>query len=256
MENLKELDLRNCQIAGIQYDYFYNLPALDKLFLSHNEILELKYEALAPLINLRHLDLSFNYYYEDPLHFMYDGMILDPELFRNLRHLMFLDLSHTKLSSGSVQALVGLQPTIEQLSLCYTSISQLIPAMFENKNIKVLDLSGNPALYENLHPYHLSGLETLEILVFKNSSINDISIFSSLIKLRMMDLSDNEINYISAENFTTLSDLEIFDVDNNQIYNWNRSIFANNLKLKILNLRSNNITIMAEEMLRDFYLTR
>lgn len=46
MTSLKELDLRNCQIAGIQYDYFKNLPALEKLFLSHNEIMELSYEAI------------------------------------------------------------------------------------------------------------------------------------------------------------------------------------------------------------------
>jgi Leucine-rich repeat (LRR) protein len=169
---------------------------------------------------------------------------------------MFLDLSHTKLSSGSVEALIGLQPAMEQLSLCYTGITELIPAMFENKNIKVLDLSGNPLLYQNLHPYHLSGLEELEILIFRNSSINSIGIFSSLVSLRMLDLSENNIVYLSADNFTTLTQLEIFDVDNNQIYNWNRSIFANNLKLKILNLRANRITLMAEEMLRDFYTTR
>lgn len=183
-------------------------------------------------------------------------MILDPEIFTNLKRLMFLDLSHTKLSEGSVQALLGLQPALEQLSLCYTEISELIPAMFENKNIKVLDLSGNPQLYKNLHPYHLSGLETLEILVFRNSSIENISLLSSLERLRMLDLSNNLITYLSADNFTTLQNLEIFDVDHNQIYNWNRSIFANNLKLKILNLRANNITLMADEMLRDFYLTR
>lgn len=256
MENLQELDLRNCQIGGIQYDYFHNLPALEKLFLSHNEILELNYEAIAPMTNLRHLDLSYNYYYDDPLSFLYDGLILDPEIFRNLKRLMFLDLSHTKLSSGSIQALLSLQSGIEQLSLCYTGISHLIPGMFENKNIKVLDLSGNPQLFRNLHPFYFSGLETLEILVFRNSSINDISLMSPLVRLRMLDLGDNEITYLAAENFTTLTNLEIFNVGNNRINDWNRSIFAGSDKLKILNMRSNNITLMADEMLKDFYLTR
>lgn len=256
MESLKELDLRSCHIGSIQYDYFSNLPALEKLFLSHNELMQLNYEAFAPMTNLRHLDLSYNYYYKDPLNFLYDGMILDPEIFRNLNQLIFLDLSHTKLSSGSVQAILNLPNITEFISLCYTNIDELIPAMFENKNIKVLDLSGNSELFKNLHPYHLSGLETLEILVYRNASIRDISIFSSFVNLRMLDLRHNEINFLSADNFTTLKNLEIFDVDHNQIYNWNRSIFADNLKLKILNIRSNNITMMVEEMLRDFYHTR
>lgn len=256
MSNLKELDLRSCQIAGVQYDYFKNLPSLEKLFLSHNNIIELKYEAIAPLINLRHLDLSYNYYEDDPLSFLFEGMIFDSELFTNLKRLMFLDLSHTKLNNASMEALSHLQPGIEQLSLCYTGITHFKPGQFENRNVKFLDLSGNPQLYRNLQSQHLSGLETLEILVFRNSSITDISLLSSLSKLRMLDLSHNDITYLSSENFTSLTELEILDVDDNKIYNWNRSIFAENHKLKILNMRSNNITLMAQEMLRDFYLTR
>lgn len=256
MTTLKELDLRNCQIAVLQYDYFKNLPTLEKLFLSHNRLHELKHEAIAPLINLRHLDLSYNYFYDEPLSFLFDGIVLDAELFTNLKRLMFLDMSHTKISNDSMKALASLQHEIEQVSLCYTGITTLIPGMFKGRSVKVLDLSGNSGLLNNLQPEHLSGLENLEILVIRNASVNDISLISSLVRLRMLDLKHNQITYLSASNFTTLTELEIIDFDYNHIYNWNRSIFASNEKLKILNMRSNNITIIAQEMLRDFYLTR
>lgn len=258
MNDLRELDLRDCYIASIQYDYFHNLPALEKLFLSHNYIVEIKYESLAPLTHLRHLDLSYNTFENNPLTFLthIDGMTLDEKLFTNLKPLMFLDLSHTKLSNASVKALFNLQREIEQLSLCYTGLTHLLPNMFQNKSIKVIDLSGNPLLYENLTPENLNGLEQLEILVFRNSSVSDLSTISSLTRLRMLDLRFNQISYIVADNFTAFPDLEIFDAGENKIQNWDRRLFSGNEKLKILNLRANNITQMNVEMLRDFYETR
>lgn len=258
MTDLKELDLRDCRIAAIQYDYFHNLIALEKLFLSHNLITEITYEAFAPLTLLRHLDLSYNNYFygNNPLSTLSPRLRIDEKLFTNLKKLMFLDLSHSKLTNSSVLALYNLQHDIEQLSLCYTEITYLMPSMFQNKSIKVIDLSGNAELYENLQPDNFIGLELLEILVFRNARFNDLSVISSLNHLRMLDLRYNLISYIVAENFSYFPDLEILDVGDNKIYNWNSRLFTNNSKLKILNLRENNITMMNVEMLRDFYETR
>lgn len=256
MTDLKELDLRGCYITAIQYDYFHSLPALEKLFLSHNFINEIKYEAFAPLTHLRHLDLSYNNYGNNPLSFIGTGLQLDENLFINLNQLMFLDLSHSKLSNSSVKALYNLQHDIEQLSLCYTELTHLLPNMFQNTSIKVIDLSGNSELYENLTPENFIGLEHLEILVFRNASFEDFSVISMLTRLRMLDLRFNLISYVAAENFSYFPDLEILDVGENKIYNWNSRLFANNEKLKILNFRQNNITMMNVEMLRDFYGTR
>lgn len=258
MTDLRELDLRDCHIAGIQYDYFRNLPALEKLFLSHNFIAEIKYEAFLPLTHLRHLDLSYNNNENNPLsHFVdTDGMKLDENLFVNLRSLMFLDLSHTRLNNASVKALFNLQNETEQLSLCYTGLTHFLPRMFENKSIKVIDLSGNSILNENLKSDQLIGLELLEILVFRNSNFNDFSTISSLTHLRMLDLRFNQISNVVSGNFTSFPDLEILDVGDNKISNWNSRLFVGNEKLKILNLRANNITQMNVPMLRDFYETR
>lgn len=256
MTDLRELDLRECHITAIQYDYFQNLPALEKLFLSHNLITEITNDVFAPLTRLRHLDLSYNNYGSNPLSLLAPGLKIDENLFINLKQLMFLDLSHSKLSNMSMMALSNLQHDIEQISLCYTGLTHLLPGMFQNKSIKVIDLSGNSELYENLTPDVFLGLELLEILVFRNASFDDFSVLSSLTRLRMLDLRFNLISNVAADNFSYFPDLEILDVGENNIYNWNSRLFANNEKLKILNLRQNNITMMNVEMLRDFYGTR
>lgn len=256
MTSLLELDLRSCLISSIQYDYFFNLPNLEKLFLSHNNLVELNAEALSPLINLRHLDISYNEIQND-LSFLIGGMILDPNLFRNLHRLMFLDLSHTKLSKESVVAIKNIEHEIEQLSLCYTGIEYLDTDTFANKSVKVLDLSGNQELHKNLTVEHLNGLEnSLEILVFRDANLQNINLVSKLKKIRMLDLRSNNVSTLQTENFQQLRDLEILDLGSNHIYDWNERLFRQNDKMRILNLRMNNITFMRDGMLNDFYEIR
>jgi Leucine-rich repeat (LRR) protein len=255
MTNLKELDLRNCSIIVLQIDYFYNLPYLDKLFLSHNHIIQIETEAFLPLINLRHLDLSYNEIID--FEFLLGGLILEEDIFENLQRLMFLDLSHTTLHNSSVKALKKMKSEMEQLSLCYTGITNIEADTFYNKSLKVVDLSGNQKLHDNLNAQNLRGLEnSLEILIYRNASIENFGIFKSLKKLRMLDLRQNLIEKLTSKNFSTFPELEILDLGDNFIHDWSERIFHANKKLKVLNLRANNINFMKEQMLKDFYETR
>lgn len=195
MNNLKELDLRNCSLIYLEYNVFDNLRNLEKLFLSHNSISNISERTFAPLYFLNHLDLSYNQineispYMYDPFSVFLRGMMIEEEVFNQLPNLIFLDLSHSKLRQESIRALARFREKVEQLSLCFTEIPLIVPCMFKFTNLKVLDLSGNPNLNAGLTSQWFCGLEDkLEILIFKNSYIKNFAPLRNLKKLRMLDL--------------------------------------------------------------------
>lgn len=203
MSNLRELDLRNCSIFYLKHDTFDNLKSLEKLFLSHNKILNITSDLFSSLERLNHLDLSYNrqelflpYGMTDPFELYLSGMMLGEDVFINLTHLVFLDLSHTKLKQESLRALQWLPTRIEQLSLCFTDIPLIVPGMFASTNLKVLDLSGNTGLISGLSQTWFNGLEDkLEILIFGKSNLKHISSMRNLRALKMLDLSENYTAY-------------------------------------------------------------
>lgn len=67
MEELKELDLRQCNIHNLRDGSFESLDKLEKLFLSDNYIAEISATVFRDVINLVHLDLSHNHVDESSL---------------------------------------------------------------------------------------------------------------------------------------------------------------------------------------------
>lgn len=63
---------------------------------------------------------------------------------------------------------------------------------------------------------------------------------------------NNNINLIQAPNFSNFGDLEILDLSSNHISNWYERVFTKSDRLKIINLRENNINLMTPEMMKDF----
>ncbi|CAO1345264.1 unnamed protein product [Diamesa serratosioi] len=268
LNNLKELDIRNCNIEYLSPNSFNNLKNLEKLFLSHNLLKDLRVMMFAGLSNLYHLDISYNtatqfessentggYKNVDPFSVYFeDGLWIDGDSFVHLQNLTFLDLSHSKLKQESVKAFTTLSPKIQQLSLCYTGIPLIINRMFAETNLKVLDLSGNPSLTPNLTPASFGGLENkLEILIFQNSNLKDMTYcMRNLRKLRMLDLAQNNINELTEANYRNYVLLEILILKSNHISNWYSRVFKFNEKLRIINLRQNNINLLTTQMMNDF----
>lgn len=260
MLNLLELDLRNCKIQYLHSSLFEGIVSLERLFLSYNLIRVLAYASFKDLVQLRHLDVSFNYHLplqfkkvmEDPFSLLTTGLELERHFFDPMINLRFLDLSTTKIHFKSFNEFKYFNNSIEYMSLCYTGIPTLTDNMFERSKLKILDLSNNPSLALNLNNNSLIFLnDTLEILYLKNSNIKKIDFLQPLTKLQIINLSENNINVLKNSTFLNLTQLKAIDLSQNLINNWYNRIFTERHHLKILDLRYNIINILPKDMLED-----
>lgn len=252
LNHLRELDLRYCKIKVLENDGFKNLPALEKLFLSHNELLDVSDNIFSGLHELTHLDMSYNL---EPATYNNDysgGLTLPKTVFSILPKLRFLDFSHSKLNTQSTGAFSQLGSSVQQLSICYTFFPTILDRMFENTDLKVLDLSGNPSISLNLKEESFQGLKSLEILSFESSNVQNLDWIKCLENIHILLLRKNNIGTVTNETFEFLKNLNILDLSSNRISSWTRRIFEENENLSILNLRDNNINMMTTEMLSDF----
>ncbi|GAB0087004.1 Toll-like receptor [Sergentomyia squamirostris] len=261
LQRLKELDVRKCSIEIIASGAFTGLINLQKLYLSHNRITELSGPMFSTLPLLMHLDMSFNTpelwettdHMEGALERAIGGIRLAQDTFTRLLQLKFLDFSHTRIEAASTNAFSHLPRLVQQLSLCHTGVQIIGYGMFNGTNLQVLDISGNPALTQNMKANTFEGLEDrLEILSFQDSNVKHLPWLQHLRKLRMLMLRGNNINQLFNTTFLNTPHLEILDLSSNHIGNWYSRVFEHNRMLRILNLRENNINMMTTQMLDDF----
>lgn len=266
LPQLRELDLRNCEIAILMADTFQNLPGLQRLYMGYNQFGYIIADSFRHIPQLFHLDLSYNNIQMaidngnterkvaiDPFSAIEQGLYLDDNVFENMSNLLFLDVSFTKILPSSARAFSVLPLNLQHLSLCYTSFSLIPAGMFRGTRLRVLDISGNPTLAVNLQTDSLDGLaETLEILTVEDANIKSLHWFSKLKKLGILLLGNNNINQVYSDTFIGLDSIEMLDLSSNHLGNWYSRVFQGNPRLKLLKLRNNNINLITTEMFRDF----
>uniref|UniRef100_A0A336LB50 CSON006589 protein n=1 Tax=Culicoides sonorensis TaxID=179676 RepID=A0A336LB50_CULSO len=265
---LHTLDLRYCEVEYLETGAFANLISLDKLILSYNKIRTIDLGSFYKYNQLHHLDLSYNFVETEedveennstermePFRSLIDGLYLKSHLFsRYLKRLRFLDLSHTKLHAFSGIALAYLGTEVEQLSLCYTQIPIIAEKMFQDTNLRVLDLTGNQGLATTFTNTSLAGIEDkLEIFSFENAYVKHIHWISQLKQLQILKLRRNNINSIPLNTFSELNNLKIIDLSSNHLSHWYERIIYNH-SVQVLDLRDNNINVLSKEMIRDFQM--
>ncbi|XP_017059512.1 toll-like receptor 6 isoform X1 [Drosophila ficusphila] len=263
LPRLSELDISNCSIEYVSKDAFRNISNLRRLFMSDNKIMTLNHDTFYHIQGLQYLDLSFTnfltYSYqlqlptlEMALSLIY-GLKIQQNVFKYLPELIYLDLSHSKMTRNSAVAFAHLSDKLKFLSLCYTSIPMVSSTIFKNTVLEGLDLSGNPYLSYNIIDDAFDGIaDTLKYLFFERSNLKDFEWSKSLKNLQILGLAGNNINALSPTMFQSLESLEILDLSSNHVGNWYRSAFHNNSALRVLNLRSNTINMLSNEMLKDF----
>ncbi|KAH8361518.1 hypothetical protein KR084_006908 [Drosophila pseudotakahashii] len=263
LPRLLELDISNCSIEYVSREVFQNVSNLRRLFMSDNKIMTINQDTFYHIQGLQYLDLSFTnfltYSYqlqlptlEMALSLIY-GLKIQQNVFKLLPELIYLDLSHSKMTRNSAVAFAHLGDKLKYLSLCYTAIPMVSSTIFKNTVLEGLDLSGNPYLSYNVIDDAFDGIsDTLKYLYFERSNLKDLESLKPLKKLQVLGLAGNNINALSPTMFQTLESLEILDLSSNHVGNWYRSAFHNNSELRVLNLRSNTINMLSNEMLKDF----
>lgn len=263
MPRLVELDISNCSIEYVSKEAFRNVSNLRRLFMSDNKIMTISHDTFYYVQGVQYLDLSFTnfltYSYqlqlptlEMALSLIY-GLKIQQNVFKYLPELIYLDLSHSKMTRNSAVAFAHLGDKLKFLSLCYTAIPMVSSTIFKNTVLEGLDLSGNPYLSYNIIDDAFDGIaNTLKYLYFERSNIKDLEWSKSLKNLQVLGLAGNNINALTPAMFQSLESLEILDLSSNHVGNWYRSAFHNNSALRVLNLRSNTINMLSNEMLKDF----
>ncbi|EDV97371.1 toll-like receptor 13 isoform X2 [Drosophila grimshawi] len=265
LPHLLELDISNCSIEYVRKEAFQNVNNLRKLFLSNNKIFTINVDTFFHIQQVQYLDMSFmnvlSYSYpfsmptiEVVINLLY-GLKIHQTAFKMLPELIYLDLSHSKMTRNSAVAFTHLGDKLKYLSLCYTSFPMMTNGLFKNTILEGLDLSGNPIVSNNIVDDAFEGIgETLVCLYFERSNIKDIGWLKPLKNLQILGLAGNNINALSGDVFQSMVSLQVLDLSYNHIGNWYRSVFFNNLSLRVLSVRSNNVNMLTIEMLKDFEL--
>ncbi|KAL7586969.1 hypothetical protein Lser_V15G40721 [Lactuca serriola] len=193
LSSLEHLDLSFVDLVRAQNRdmLLYIIPSLKVLSLS---ACGLSNADLAPFLNssrilpnIKHLDLSFNYF-EGPF----------PVFFQNMTSLSFLDLSGFDLSfSWNFSNLLNIIPSLSELHLsnCRLNNSHLSPHHLNFStlsNIQHLDLSENSI--EGIFPSALTNMSSLRVLDLSENRLNSSVPFMP--NLLEIDLSENSFQQI------------------------------------------------------------
>uniref|UniRef100_A0A182MKR3 TIR domain-containing protein n=1 Tax=Anopheles culicifacies TaxID=139723 RepID=A0A182MKR3_9DIPT len=259
LSELRVLDMRNCSLRTLPEDFFRNVN-LQYLFLSYNHITTLPAEIFYPLRGLLHLDLSNmdtrrtgEERIENPFMKLIAGVDLHQDMFFPLINLVFLDLSNTRLEYQAFIALRSIQRRVKYVSYCNIGLPAIVDYLFLTKSIEMLDISYNVGVAQSLHSASFTLLaNSLEVLYFKDSMVQQLTWLAPLQKLRVLNLRGNILRMLHRESFANLSNLEQLDLSYNYISAWNQQILTSTDALQSVNLRNNSIVILTTDMLYDF----
>ncbi|XP_067613279.1 toll-like receptor 8 isoform X2 [Eurosta solidaginis] len=264
MPELIELDISDCSIEYIEHGVFVNITGLRKLYMSHNNLHIIPYDTFDLLNELEYIDLSYTNLKKidiqpnpptiDSIRYIFGSVKIEATAFKKLTKLVYLDLSHTKMSRSSALAFTNLTPSLKYLSLCYSFLPIAGHILFKNTRLVGLDLSGNPYAGHTIMgdgPFEVMS-DTLKYLFFEESNLKTLQWLKNMKNLQLLSLKGNYIYGITPYVFGKLRNLRALDLSDNIISNWYGQIFKNNTELRLLNLRHNNLNIINSEMVKDF----
>lgn len=206
--SLEAIYLEDNQLLVFPSALLGSLPRLQKLHLDYNRIAVLSPGVLSAGVSIRELSLAYNLITEIP-----NGT------FRDLQFLETLNLRGNKLSTISSGSLYGLQ-----------------------NSLMALDLGDNGIVSEDLK-LEFPNLQLLSLGKNKLTSI-PANAFSSLKKLKRVDLSNNQIRYLPAGPLTALRELQFLDLAYNSLTDVKIGALNNLVDLRELTLKSNFIKDM------------
>lgn len=243
--NLQHLFLSNCQIRSIAESAFSQLSHLIELDLSYNQLNYFPSLALQHCSKLKRIQLSGN-----PI-----KQIKESDF--NSVNSIFNHLTHLEVSNAQLESIENLQSLkkLELLDLSSNNLNQLAEDLFcPLTNLKKLNLANNQLTnFKSLGlsaVYHVTGHLCLQELQYLDLSFNQITYLTetglaSLKNLRELNLKNNQITDISEISLSTLNHLQSIDLSNNQISSIPSQLFRSSGELKSLQLQNNSISVLS-----------
>ena len=272
---LLTLDLSAVSLTSLEPGDFLDLPNLEDLNLTDNELLSLPVGAFSGLARLQRLDLSnsaavgilgeefglpYNAFPSLPkgvfaalpnleeLSLELGALSSLPAgVFDGLTSLQDLDLSHNSLSSLSKGVFAGLT-SLERLDLFLNSLSSLPDAAFiDLTNLERLYLSNNP--WSSLRGDTFSGLTELRVLTLQSRARPPLpaNLFSGLGNLEFLTVSGSSI---PRSLFSALESLEYLSLGTS-VSTLPPDLFTGLKNLETLDLRSSSLTSLPGGLFAD-----
>lgn len=201
------------------------------LDVSDNRIRVLTGYAFSKLRRLNVLDLSEN-----------EINAIADKAFHGLRSLRTLDLSNNRISALPAEVFKEAVNSLKELKLRNNSIDLLPPGLVANMNqLVALDVSSNLLTSTGLSSETFSGLIRLVLLDLSNNKIDtlDPAIFSDLYTLQILNLRYNDIATIPADTFSPMSNLHSLEVSHNRLEYLDAHSLSGLFALSLLNMDFN-----------------
>ncbi|GFO48821.1 protein toll [Plakobranchus ocellatus] len=247
LPKLRVLWLDSNQLSDVDvFSSFGNLPELQYLNVSYNQITELPESSLHGTWDLKAFDISHN-----------NLSTMGSNTFHNLSNLFYLDLARNQISSMGY-LLFEHTPSLKWLFVQYNNLT-FLPKMNSLEQLLSLNVSFNRI--KSIEPRHLDGLTSLIILHGNHNSLRKIStnLFSKTPNLKEAWFHNNDISMLGDlghhENllhlrlgsnripdfeffspFRGLSSLQLLSLDDNLLTNIRNNSFPPSLRLLFINL--------------------
>ncbi|XP_044261824.1 protein artichoke [Tribolium madens] len=199
------LDLSRNSVANIAPGTFLGLKQLRKLDISVNSLRTIEDDAFEGLDNLEQLNLKDN-----------NILLIPASALGRLPKLTSLQLDYNRVAALSGDILRSIAEKVTKLVLAKNVIRELPPASFQYfQHLSHLDLTRN--LLTNLNSDAFLGLEnTLKELHLGQNKISSVTGPTlSLIKLEVLDLSDNHLTELSRNVFGMVPQLRFLNLSHN-----------------------------------------
>lgn len=227
---LQELHLNHNKISSITNLTFTGLQSLTVLNLRKNILDELGSHAFLTLPKLEELDLGQNRIAR-----------IDPETFAGLQGLRILHLDDNEITSVPSEAFLPLT-VLAELYLGINAITTIPNGAFKDlSNLNKLDLKG--AGFSNLSADAFAGLETvIRVMDLSDNQLQRIPTdeLGSLIRLEELSLGQNQFEIVTEGAFVGLVNLRRLDITGSlKLHQVQSGAFSTNTNLESLSLASN-----------------
>lgn len=216
MQGLAEISINDCKILRLPGNVFEGLRGLKTLRIrsmntewGNNKELELSLGAFNGLRELHTLDLAHNNIRKIP-----------SDLFCALENIISLNLTHNKIKF------------VDELGFGHKCGSTL-----QTIDLSYNDIMSLPADSEILH------LRRLTQLFLQNNKITDLSteVFSDLLSMKVLNLSENAIKYLPEGLFYNTREIREIYMQNNELETLPKRIFNRLEQLLVLDLSANKL---------------